>query len=121
MATVHVSHSIGDLARDMARIPAKAIREGGKVVRKNGREGTTLAKRFAQELSGPHGTAYFKRISGESTGALEYEYGPHAGGVPVGGGWRHGTPNTELERSLDVIGPKFAKGIDAMVDDLFWT
>ena len=120
MATVRVEHSIGDLARDMARIPPKAIREGAKVVRKNGREGTKLAQRFAQELSGPHGKSYWKRITGESTGALEYEYGPHAGGVPVGGGWRHGTPNTELERSLDVVGQKFAKDVDAMVDGLFW-
>lgn len=120
MATVHVTHSIGDLARDMAAIPPKAIREGSKVVRKNVREGNTLARRYARELSGPHGKNYYKRISGEMLGALEGEYGPHAGGLPVGGGWRHGTPNTELERSQDVIGPKFAKGIDDMVDGLFW-
>lgn len=120
MATVRVTHSIGDLARDCAAIPGKMRAEGSKVVRKNGAAGTKLAQRFARELSGPHGTAYWKRISGESTGALEYEYGPHAGGVPVGGGWRHGTPNTELERSLDVIGPKFAKDVGDMADGLFW-
>jgi hypothetical protein len=120
MATVHVTHSIGDLARDMAGIPPKMVREGAKIVRKDGLAGTKLAQRYARGLSGPHGADYWKRITGESVGALAFEYGPHDGGVPVGGGWRHGTPNTELERSLDVIGPRFARDVDAMIDGLFW-
>ena len=120
MATVHVSHHLGALIADMDAIPAKVKTKGAKVVKKNGAAGTKLARRFAQELSGPHGKAYFKRITGESTGALEYEYGPHAGGVPVGGGWRHGTPNTELERSQDIIGPRFAADVDFMIRDIFW-
>src|SRR5687768_16598006 len=95
----------------MARIPAKMVRGGSRIVRKDGAAGLKIAQRFARELSGPHGTSYWKRITGEPTGAMEYEYGPHAGGVPVGGGWRHGAPNTELERSTDVIGPKLAKDV----------
>ena len=117
---INVEHTIGDLARDMARIPGKVHAGGARVVKKNGAQGTKLAQRFAQGLSGPHGSAYWKRISGESVGDLSYEYGPHAGGVPVGGGWRHGTPNTELERSLDVVGPRFAKDVDGVVDKAFW-
>lgn len=120
MATVRVIHDIDDLANDLASIPGEAIRKGASIVRKNGRRGTELARQYARELSGPHGLHYYKRITGESTGALEYEYGPHAGGVPVGGGWRHGVPNTELERSMDVVGPKFADEIGDMVDGLFW-
>lgn len=120
MATIRVTHTIGDLAADAARIPAKVKREGRKIVRKNVRDGNTLARRYARELSGPHGKNYFKRITGEMTGALEGEYGPHDGGVPVGGGWRHGAPNTELERSQDVIGPRFARDVREMADGLFW-
>lgn len=117
---VNVQHTIGDLASDLARLPAKGVRKFSGTVKRNGREGTELARRFAQELSGPHGTNYFKRITGEPVGALEYEYGPHAGGVPVGGGWRHGAPNTELERSLDVIGPKLAADLGDDLEGLFW-
>jgi hypothetical protein len=119
LATVRVTHSIGDLARDMGRIPARMVTEGSKIVKKDVRAGRTLARRYARGLSGPHGADYYKRITDEASG-LSGEYGPHDGGVPVGGGWRHGTPNTELERSLDVIGPRFAKDIDDMIDGLFW-
>jgi hypothetical protein len=120
MPTVRVEHSIGDLKRDMERIPPKMVKEGRKVVRKHVREGWRLSRRFARELSGPHGKTYYKRITEEMTGPLEGEYGPHAGGTPVGGGWRHGAPNTELERSLDVVGPKFADAVGDMADGLFW-
>lgn len=120
MAIVRVEHSIGDLARDMRRIPGKAKRGGARLVQKNGKAGTKLAQGFARELSGPHGKAYWKRITGESLGPFEYEYGPHDGGIPVGGGWRHGAPNTELEKSTDIIGPKFAKDVGDMAEGLFW-
>lgn len=120
MATVRVSHTIGDLARDMAAIPTRMVTEGSKVVKKDVRAGRTLARRYARGLSGPHGEDYYKRITDEMTGALEGEYGPHDGGLPVGGGWRHGTPNTELERSQDVIGPRFASDVRSLIDGLFW-
>jgi hypothetical protein len=120
MATVRVVGGVGDLAADLSDIPVKAIAEGSKVVRKNVRAGSTSARAFARELSGPHGKDYYKRIGWEMTGALQGEYGPHDGGLPVGGGWRHGTPNTELEKSQDVIGPKFEKDVGDMVDRLFW-
>lgn len=121
MAIVRVTqNTVGNVARDLAAIPAKTRTGAAKAVRKNGAAGTKLAQRFAQELSGPHGKNYWKRITGESIDAFTYEYGPHAGGLPVGGGWRHGTPNTELERSMDVIGPKFAKDIRDVIDEVWW-
>lgn len=117
MATVHVSHTLGDLEAALASRPARITTGLVQAVEKTGTRGNTLARRFAQELSGPHGTSYFKRLSGESTGALSYEYGPHAGGVPVGGGWRHGTPNTELDRSADIVGPAFARLVRDVLED----
>lgn len=120
MASIRVTHTIGDLASDLAAIPVKFVREGSKVVRTNVREGTLQAQAFARTSSGPHGSSYWKRISGEMTGPLEGEWGPHDGGLPVGGGWRHSVPNTELARSADVIGPQFAGDVGDMVDGLFW-
>lgn len=120
MATIRVIHGIDDLASDMAEIPVKFVKDGSKVVRTNVREGTAQAKVYAREESGPHGANYYKRISGEMTGALSGEWGPHDGGLPVGGGWRHSVPNTELARSADVIGPQFAGDVGDMVDGLFW-
>ncbi len=121
MATIRVTrNTVGGLARDLAAIPAKTQIGAAKAVQKNGKRGLNLAQRFAQELSGPHGTNYHKRITGESLGAFEYEYGPHAGGTPVGGGWRHGAPNTELERSMDVVGPALAKDIRDVLEQVWW-
>jgi hypothetical protein len=120
MATVRVSHGIGDLVSDLVEKPAQVVREGSGVVKKNVRAGHKLAQKYAQGLSGPHGTAYYKRITAEMLTPLSGEFGPNEGGTPVGGGWRTGAPNTELERAQDVIGPKFAKDIGDMVDGLFW-
>lgn len=121
MAGVSVRHSIGELAADMAAIPPKAITRGSKVVRANIREGNKLAQGYARGLAGPHGKNYYKRLSAEMTGPLTGEYGPE--GTPktdfVGVGFRHGR-NTDLPRSADVIGVKFAKDVGDMVDGLFW-
>lgn len=122
MARVRVEHSIGDLVADCSKIPVQMVTEGSKVVRRSVREGNALARAAARGSSGVHGKNYFKRITGEMTGPLEGEYGPHGDvvGNAVGGGWRNGPPNTDLEKSLDVIGPKFAKAVDDMVAGLFW-
>lgn len=120
MATVRVTHTIDNLAADCAKIAQTTKPKMAKVVRRNVEQGTKLARRFAQESSGIHGKNYFKRITGEMTGLLEGEYGPHDGGTPVGAGYRHGPPNTDLERSLDIQGPKFAKDVSDEADGLFW-
>lgn len=122
MATVRVTHSIGDLAKDCAKIATTAQPRLSKVVRRNVNEGTTLARGFARGSSGPHGLNYFKRITGEMTGLLEGEFGPHGDvvGNAVGGGWRNGPPNTDLERTQDVIGPKFGRDVQDELGKLFW-
>lgn len=116
---IRVIHSIGDLADDLRTIAVTTKPRMVGVVRDNVKLGERTAQRLAKESSGPHGLNYWKRITSELTGDLEGEYGPHAGGLPVGGGWRHGE-NTDLARSTDVIGPAFAKDVHDEVDDLFW-
>ena len=121
MGTIRVEQTLSDTVRLLASIPSKVNREGRKVVRKNVRAGSTIARRRARSLSGdPHGDTYYKRITDEMTGQLEGEFGPLAGKVPIGGGWRTGSPNTELEQAQDAIGPKFANDAGDMLDGLFW-
>jgi hypothetical protein len=115
---IRVFHDLDDLAEDLRTIATTTKPRMIDVVDDNVKLGERVAKRFAKESSGPHGLNYFKRITSESNG-LEGEYGPHAGGLPVGGGWRHGE-NTDLARSVDIVGPKFAKDVSDEVDDLFW-
>jgi len=123
MAGVRVIHDIDDLARDLAEIPVQALVKGSEIVRKNTNEGNKIAQRFARASAGPHGKLYYKRLTAEMTGPLEGEYGPRGvvAGRAVGAGWRNGPPNTDLEKSQDVIGPKFARDVGEMADGLFWT
>lgn len=118
---IKVTHSIGDLASDLAAIPARMKAAESKVVRKNVAEGTRLAKGFAKAEGGPHGKHYHKRITGEMTGVLEGEFGPV--GIPksnfVGAGYRHGR-NRDLLRSADIIGPKLADEVGGTADRMFW-
>lgn len=120
MARVSVEHGIGDLASDLERIPVNMAAEGTKIVKKDTREGRNHARRIARTSAGPHGKAYYKRITDEASG-LEGEYGPTAvkGERYVGAGWRSGE-NADLPKSADIIGPKFAKDVGDMVDGLFW-
>jgi hypothetical protein len=120
MATIRVQHTIGDLAADLSRIGRSAKPKFAKVVRRNTEQGYRLAQNFAIGSAGPHGKHYYKRITSEMLSPLEGEYGPHAGGTPVGAGYRHGPPNTDLPRSADIQGPKFAKDIGDTLDGLFW-
>ena len=120
MSTIHVSHSLGDLASDLAKIAVETRPRMRGVVREGLKVGTMLAKEYAKAGAGPHGKAYYKRISSEMTGALEGEFGPS--GTPksefVGVGFRHGV-NTDLPRAADVVGPSFLRSVDDEIGDLF--
>lgn len=122
MVTIHIEHTIGDLVADLGKIGSQAKRDLPKIVRRNVREGGLLTQRIARGRSGPHGKNYFKRISSEMTGPLTGEWGPTGSVVEnaVGAGWRHGPANTDLEKSQDVIGPKFAREVGEAADRWFW-
>lgn len=119
---INVDHTIGNLAADLTKIETTAAPRLGKVVKRKVREGNAYARAFARGASGPHGKNYYKRITAEMTGLLEGEYGPHGDvvGNAVGAGWRHGPPNTDLEKSQDRIGPEFADAVSDEVGKLFW-
>lgn len=122
MASVRVTHSIGALAADCATIATTTKLKMSKVVKRNTEQGNKVAQGIARGRSGIHGKNYWKRLSAEMIGPLEGEYGPHGDvvGNAVGAGWRHGPPNTDLEKSLDIQGPKFAADVSATADGLFW-
>jgi hypothetical protein len=124
---VRVDHrDITWLAVDQTEIAIGVGRQARGVVAKNVSLGERTEKSIAREASGPHGSAYFKRITSEMTGGFRGaatsvysgEWGPHAGGLPVGAGWRHGV-NTDSQKSADIVSPKFRADVSAMVGDLF--
>lgn len=121
MIRVSVTHTMGGLENDFRGIAVRSTPELAKVVRKNVNGGTRLAKSFARAAAGPHGKAYYKRITGEMTGPLSGEFGPT--GAPktefVGAGFRHGH-NMDLPRAADIVGPKLASDVDDVVDGWFW-
>lgn len=121
MISVRVVHTMGELEDDFRGIAVRAPKDLSGVVRRNVREGTLQAKAFARRHAGPHGKAYYKRISGEMTGPLSGEFGP--AGTPktefVGVGFRHGH-NLDLPRTADIVGPQMAGDVDDVVDGWFW-
>lgn len=119
---IRVTHTIGDLAADAAKVPTKAARRMATVTKRNVEQGNRLAQKFARASSGPHGRLYYKRITSEMTGPFVGEYGPTGDvvGNAVGAGWRNGPPNTDLPRSADIQGPKFASDAGEILDQVFW-
>lgn len=111
--------SLRDLESDLLKIEAEARKDMARVVEKNVHVGEQAEQRIARGASGIHGRFYYKRITSEMTSDLEGEWGPHDGGTPVGGGWRHAT-NTDSAKSADEIGPKFAEDSVRLFDRWFW-
>jgi hypothetical protein len=127
---VSVKHHLDNLQSDCAKVGPEFYKLGRAIIRSNVSDGGKTARRIARWKSGPHGSAYFKRITWDKSarsfagfggGSIVGEYGPHAGGTPVGAGWRHGPGNTDLEESLDLIRPKFHRDVDGMLGKLFWS
>lgn len=125
MATVRVSHGIDDLRNDLEIIPELMVKRGHDVVKRDIREGRTLARANARRNSPRHGKHYDDAITDEMTGALSGEYGPDAS-MPQGGmlfeygEGRQSAPHLNITKSFDVIAPKFVSDVGAMVEGLFW-
>lgn len=117
---VHVTHSIDDLARDLA-VGSKAVpSKGPRIVAASTKLGLKEAKRLARAKAGPHGKNYYKRLSADHDG-LTGEYGPT--GTPktefVGVGFRSGI-NLDLPNSADLAGPDLERRARGLLDDIFW-
>lgn len=113
---------LSDLTGDLRTIARVAKRDMRRVVRKNAHAGSMVARAHARKASGPHGANYYKRITKDDTGPLRSEWGPSApvSGEPVGAGYRHGPPNNDMAKSLDIQGPKFLKEVRDLPDGWFW-
>lgn len=127
MSQINVTHGIGDLFADLSKIAVETRPAMRSVVRDGVKVGTSLARQYAKEKAGPHGSNYYKRITssmdrglGLFGNTISGEYGPE--GIPksdfVGAGFRHGI-NTDLPRSADIVGPSFLRSVDDEIDDLF--
>ncbi len=121
-ATVHVTHTLGDLQRDLAGIPKKHLVGMTKLTNESRRSAEKYMQGLAKAHSGPHGRSYWKRIDSEMTGPMSAEIGPR--GVvaenAVGAGWRNGPVNTDTEKTADIIGARHAQYVRNHLNGLFW-
>lgn len=119
---IRVSHTVDSLERDMRAIPARAALGLAKAVAEATVLGNRRAQGFARKASGPHGSAYYKRITSEMTGPLSGEFGPTSDlhGLPVGGGYRHGGGNRDLERAAPIAGDRLERDVHKVIERLFW-
>lgn len=118
-----VSH-MGDLVRDMERIPVKAKVGMVRIVAANARQGNRTAKAFARHSAGRHGVHYPDAMTAEPRGDLAWEYGPDAampqGGMSFEWGSRNQKPHLDLNRSADIQGPALGRDVADLVDRLYW-
>lgn len=121
MASIRVTGGVGDLARDQARTATQAPKKLRGAVRRTERYTTGLVRSIARAKSGPHGKAYYKRITGEMVGPLSAEVGPS--GTPktefVGAGYRSGR-NTDLDTARKPAGDRLAEEARRALDGLPW-
>jgi N-acetylglucosamine kinase-like BadF-type ATPase len=124
MSRVQVTHTIGELARDVRAVAVTAQSKFARTVRASAAEGNRVAKGIARESAGAHGKHYHKAFTAEAVTPLMWEYGPDAsrpqGGMSFEHGSRNQPPHLDLNKSADVVGPKFADGISDDLDSLFW-
>lgn len=132
MAKVSVFHGIGDLKRDLSRIPAAFYREGRKIVTEGAKVGNTLARDDARRTAGTHGKHYPKAFTADRAhsymgpvGKILAEYGPDSsrdqGGMKFEfGEGRQTRPHLNLAKSADVIGPALHGETRRMLDGFFW-
>lgn len=128
---VRVQHTIGDLASDLRKIPAMAVRDMKKTVRQAAIVGNTVAKDNARRTAGKHGKHYPKSFTWETAsfygfggGEFVAIYGPDAarpqGGMSFEHGSRNQPPHLDLNKSADLIGPSFAQEVRQLPDGWFW-
>lgn len=119
---IRVTGGVGDLARTQARNSSQAPKKFSTAVRRTERYTTGLVRSIARAKSGPHGAAYYKRITGEMLGPLTAEIGPE--GIPksdfVGAGYRNGGGNADLDQARGPAGDKLAEEARRVLGQLPW-
>lgn len=121
---IKVTHDIDVLAADLAGIATRGKADMARVVRSNAEQGNRIAKANAKRTAGSHGKHYPNAMSAEAITPLTWEYGPDAakpqGGMSFEFGSRNQPPHLDLNRSADVVGPKFARDAGKLPDRWFW-
>lgn len=121
---VRVTHTIDDLASDLAAIPVKGAAAFARTVRRNAVQGNRLARANARRTARKHGKLYPLAFSAEQRSPFVWEYGPDSampqGGMSFERGSRNQPPHFDLAKSADVQGPQLGKDIADDIDRLFW-
>lgn len=120
------TREVGKLAADIEKAPVSSLRRLQRVVDHDASELTDLAKANARRSAGKHGKWYPGSIGYDLTdGDLTAVIGPDVndpkgqGGMSFEYGSRNQKPHLDLNRAMDVIGPKFERDvIDAAEVDL---
>jgi hypothetical protein len=121
---IRVIHNIGDLTSDLRSMNTQARSGFARATSRNAKAGSLLAKEFARESAGSHGKHYPNAISAERINLFAWEYGPDAsmpqGDMSFEWGSRNQPPHLDLNRSADIVGPRYANDIIGVVDEVFW-
>lgn len=129
---VVVTHTIRDLANDLAGMPVECAKGLAGVVREAGIVGNTVARDNARRSSGKHGKLYPRSFSASTprakfvfgVGHYSTEYGPDAskkqGNMSFEWGSRNQPPHLDLNRSADLMGPALHGEVRRVLDRLFW-
>lgn len=109
---VEVQHTLDGLISQFARA-SNAKPRMAPVVKRHTKMGEAAAKRIAKAEAGPHGASYHKRISHDMRSPLVGEYGPSApqGSGYTGVNYSGGGPGLDLEKSQDIVGPKYRAAV----------
>lgn len=128
---VRVTHSIGDLASDLAKIPRLVQRDARDAVRHAAMTGNLIAKTSAKRTAGAHGKHYHKAFTWDQPRASLFggagwsaEYGPlpgrRQGGMSFEEGSRNQPPHNDLERSRNLAVGLLAQDIRKAMNAWFW-
>lgn len=122
--TVNITHTLGDLDRDLRALPVKEARMRAEMVRGTAERGNRIAANFARASAGSHGKHYHKAFTAEAVDPFTWVYGPEAarpqGGMSFEYGSRNQAPHLDLNRSADVVGDSLTDNAQKMLERLFW-
>jgi hypothetical protein len=126
-----VTDTLGDLQRDLERLPQKAAKDVRAALREGGKAGNQLAKDSAVATARRHGVHYPKSFRVDPVvpslfGGIgaSVEYGP-VSGMPQGGmefeeGSRNQPPHRDLAKSSPSAIGLVAQEIRRSMDGWFW-
>lgn len=118
--SIRISHTLGDLVRDLEDIATNTKPKMRRVVEHNVSEGNKVGKAFAKVSAGRHGKHYPNAFTTEMTGDLVGEYGPDGdrmqGGMSFERGSRNQKPHLDVLKSADIQTPKFIKDVGDVLD-----